>query len=327
MDPVIVAAIIGGPVAVAVGYIISIMIGIPSRIRLKIISPEGFRVQGILGRKYKNSYSELQKWLDKPNGPGENPDTFEYPIEGEIKPQKPEMSVGIKIATDLNTKTATPWSKQGTFEVRDGTFKGLIFLYKKENQFPPDSIFRFDVFEGDKIKRTIDVKVLAKVGKRAWKKFFAVSVIINIIFVILLAALFMNYPFGNSQTLTAKITYPSNGDVVNSAVVALGTSQNIPKGNLWIIVFDKANHVDLYYPMKNPANITANGNWNCNLTLGGSSDNGWKFYIIAVVANQTGQDKLKQYINDVQNGLPEGLETLPVGLFICDTVVVTHGSG
>jgi hypothetical protein len=111
---------------------------LPQDLLLKITVPAGFDIRG------PNSFSNFSKWLSYPLREGDNPGSFEYPIEGQVLPKVLGLTVKISIHTNQ-------WWEQGRFLVRaDGTFSGTVFLDQRLER----AIFRFDILnnEGDSLK-------------------------------------------------------------------------------------------------------------------------------------------------------------------------------
>ena len=95
-------------------------------------------------------------------------------------------------------------------------------------------------------------------------------------------------------TPTVAINLPTNGSTANHSATVMGTSQNIPNGKaIWLLVYVPKVH--LYYPMPAPAAVNSAGDWYSFATLGGSSDIGDEFDIIAVVADQPAQNTIIDY--------------------------------
>lgn len=112
---------------------------LPQDLLLKITVPVGVDVRG------RNRFSDFSKWLSNPLRAGDNPGSFEYPIEGQVLPNIPGLTVKISLHTNQ-------WWEQGRCLVQaDGTFSGTIFL---DQRLEP-AIFRFDILssEGDSLKR------------------------------------------------------------------------------------------------------------------------------------------------------------------------------
>ena len=128
-------------------------------------------------------------------------------------------------------------------------------------------------------------------------------------------------------TSTVAITLPENGSTANHSTTVMGTSQNIPDGHaIWLLVY--VPKVQLYYPMPTPAVVNSVGDWYSFATIGGSSDIGDEFDIIAVVVNQPAQNTIIDYnINSMKGNFFGGIASLPTGAVEYSTVLVILGSG
>jgi hypothetical protein len=140
-------------------------------------------------------------------------------------------------------------------------------------------------------------------------------------------------------TSSVTITYPQNSSKVGSNVTVNGNSQNVSAHQvIWIIVFvPKVGVGYQYYPMSEAAKMQDNGEWSSFTTLGGDKDIGDRFDIIAVIADQTAQEAIRDYISSLtayNNGsksnvpgfLP-GIATLPAGTVEYNWITITRGDG
>ena len=128
-------------------------------------------------------------------------------------------------------------------------------------------------------------------------------------------------------TPTVAITLPENGSTANHSTTVMGTSQNITNEQaIWLLVYVPKVH--LYYPMLAPAAVNSAGDWYSFATLGGSSDIGDEFDIIAVVVNQPAQNTIIEYnINSMKGNFFGGIASLPTGAVEYSTALVILGSG
>ncbi len=92
-----------------------------------------------------------------------------------------------------------------------------------------------------------------------------------------------------------KILNPLNADHVDQSIQVTGTAKNIGNNSVWIVVQENST----FYPNKNSVYVEPGGDWQTSTGLGGPQDGGATFYIYAIVANQTIQDKINEYNEDV----------------------------
>jgi hypothetical protein len=130
-----------------------------------------------------------------------------------------------------------------------------------------------------------------------------------------------------APTISVAINRPIEGSLANYSTTVSGTSQNIPNGQtIWLVV--QVPKVNRYYPMIAPVAIDSTGNWYSFATLGGPSDIGDQFNVIAVVANKTAQDNFIEYnINSMNANNFPGTVALPAGAIEYSKVQVIRGSG
>ena len=103
-----------------------------------------------------------------------------------------------------------------------------------------------------------------------------------------------------------------------------GTSQAVPSGaKVWVVVYP--HEAGRYYPQNNPAEVDAKGNWTSQTYVGIEADVGAKFDLLAVLADQDGQDAFERYLRDARDK-PDwaGLEQLPDGVTLHHRIEVTR---
>lgn len=128
-----------------------------------------------------------------------------------------------------------------------------------------------------------------------------------------------------SQTLTpiplpeVRINYDSNTVQINENIS--GTAKNIPDGyELWILVYPYA--ANRYYPQHDKVNIQ-NGEWSLPVGIGTEDNVGYKFDIIAVLADKEARAEFTSYIINCENTDKwPGMKKIPVGAKVYDRVIV-----
>lgn len=120
------------------------------------------------------------------------------------------------------------------------------------------------------------------------------KIVITVLFISLV--ILVPLPFLLPQKANVKITYPQDQNYVAFHEVIKGTSSNLPKGEvIWITIFEYK--VGRYYPMANPVLMGNSGSWSSAASFGGNADINEPFDVIAVLANETAQNKLISYNN------------------------------
>jgi PGF-pre-PGF domain-containing protein len=116
------------------------------------------------------------------------------------------------------------------------------------------------------------------------------------------------------------ITSPLNTAKLHDTIT--GTAKHIPEGQaLWILIYPYT--AAKYYPQS--AVSTQTEDWALPVQFGQENSTGTKFDIIAILANQTAQDKLNIYYNESKANISwEGIPTLPEGAINLTRVTVTR---
>lgn len=170
-----------------------------------------------------------------------------------------------------------------------------------------------EVREPEPPKRREEKPVRRKIN--VWKITTGVS---STLFVGAIVLLFVRF---NAPT-KVEITYPDDWAPADMREMVRGTSQKVPKGQtIWVVSYP---HVTgRYYPQNDPAYVEANGDWSALTSIGIEEDSGLKFDIIVVLANQSAQEKFRDYLLTAK-GEKEwpGLESLPDGVTIYNHVMV-----
>jgi hypothetical protein len=92
-----------------------------------------------------------------------------------------------------------------------------------------------------------------------------------------------------------EIISPSNNAAVQMNETVVGTAKNIPEGyEIWILVYPYT--VNQYYPQSSKV-IIQNDGWSVPVGIGDNNNSGTTFDIVAVLANQTAQEKFNNYIS------------------------------
>jgi hypothetical protein len=141
------------------------------------------------------------------------------------------------------------------------------------------------------------------------------------IFSALAAAVGLVYWIFVFPELTIKVTFPSPNARVEIEETILGESSSIPSESaIWVFVYSYPD--GKLYPHEREAQADANGQWSArNVDIGALQDQGEKFDIIAVLANENGQTAIKGYIDRTESA---GLEQLPEGVKEYDRVTVVR---
>jgi hypothetical protein len=129
----------------------------------------------------------------------------------------------------------------------------------------------------------------------------------------------------NAYALEVKITIPHNGDTIPSYVEVGGTLKDISADQtLWVFVNPPATH--RYYPQSS-VEVTPNGFWYANATLGEDPYSGSEFRILAVIADGKANKMIMNYLDKArrENSWP-GLRNLPDGTMTRDMITVTRGT-
>ena len=131
-------------------------------------------------------------------------------------------------------------------------------------------------------------------------------------------------PTPSVKAYEVEITYPYDGATVEIREMVRGTSQKIPEGQaIWIMVYPHvAGH---YYPLNDPTDVQANGDWTSLAYIGIEEDVNRKFDIIAVLADKKAQDAFNAYLTQAKDKKTwPGLERLPKSATIYDRITVTR---
>ena len=121
-----------------------------------------------------------------------------------------------------------------------------------------------------------------------------------------------------------KITIPHNGDTVPGYFEVAGTAKGITSGQaIWIFVNSPG--TDRYYP-QHSVEITPNGFWYTNATIGENAYSGSEYKILAVIADDKANKILMSYLDESKrNDSWNGLASLPDGSMPRDMITVKKG--
>lgn len=124
-----------------------------------------------------------------------------------------------------------------------------------------------------------------------------------------------------AETLV-EFTYPQDGDTVDMSETVEGASEDIPDGyTLWVVVYPYG--VYRYHPQNYLINFMANGDWFAEAIVGSEIDQGLKFNLFAVLADETANREINDYFEQCERDQNwPGLEELPEGAVIYDRVNV-----
>ena len=96
-----------------------------------------------------NRYSQMIEWLNSPLRQGDDPDSYQYSINGQITPADSNLRLNVDIY-------ANRWYNQGNYPVgKDGVFEVLVYLHKAH----PRIILRFEILKDEKPIQTVDFKI------------------------------------------------------------------------------------------------------------------------------------------------------------------------
>ncbi len=172
-------------------------------------------------------------------------------------------------------------------------------------------------------KRNRREKMAGETPTKKYQLKFLVFVFSSI--AIFLMGFFFGSFFGeNKEPIQVKISYPLNQTSCQMTETVQGTSGNLPPNmRIWIIVKPQEN--DLYYPQNKPAETDVNGNWSSVASIGRQGDDGKKFGIIVVLADESVRNSFSAYIaNGREKGSFDGMQQLPDGVQIYDQILVTR---
>jgi hypothetical protein len=121
-----------------------------------------------------------------------------------------------------------------------------------------------------------------------------------------------------------RITYPIDGTRVTQKEMVKGTSRGVPSTDvIWVLVF--VHEVGRYYPQNAVADVQADGCWSSITYFGQAGDASLKFDVLAVLADQDGQDRFGAYLSRARDRTDyPGLARLPDGVKIYDRITVTR---
>ncbi len=125
-----------------------------------------------------------------------------------------------------------------------------------------------------------------------------------------------------SVTPEIKIIYPSNGAQVDITESVNGEYKNIPEDKaLWIVVFPhKSNN---YHPVQEVPTDGDTSDFSVTVTLGRQESVGEKFDIIAMLADETAQEKFTNYLKTAADNNWQGID-LPDGTEEYSRITVTR---
>jgi hypothetical protein len=123
------------------------------------------------------------------------------------------------------------------------------------------------------------------------------------------------------NAIEVKITIPHNGDTVPKYLEVGGTLKDISQDQtLWVFVSPPG--TDRYYP-QSAVEVTSNGFWYANATIGEDIDGGSEFSILAVIADDKANKTIMDYLDKSRtNHSWPGLRNLPAGSMTRDMITV-----
>lgn len=164
-----------------------------------------------------------------------------------------------------------------------------------------------------------------RIPKR-WHGAIAAMLIIFALIIILYACL-TNQPLLPPLPPHIEITSPENGSDITMVQSVTGISSGIPaEPQLWVVIYAHK-PTNRYYPQREPITPDRNGNWLIkDINVGNAYNSGYKFDIIALLLNESGQKEFDDYfknVNTAGSGWP-GMKQLPAGIIASDNVTVTR---
>lgn len=131
----------------------------------------------------------------------------------------------------------------------------------------------------------------------------------------------------DTQLKTAKITYPGHGVRADRQETVRGTSTGL-KGSerLWIVV-RMPSMGGRFYPPGEPVEFLDGGDWTRTIYLGGPSDGGTEFDVVAMTFDKRGEKSINKYVKQAKRrehwpGIEK--EKFPRGSRTLDQVTVTR---
>lgn len=129
-------------------------------------------------------------------------------------------------------------------------------------------------------------------------------------------------PFSPDQAIEITITYPQAEQKVDLRETVTGEWKNISEQQIWIWVVVYSQSDKLFYPHKVSAEIDFTGKWtSLDTDIGDAADQGKKFDIKAVLADEIAQDAFNRYANTPESS---GLIRLPTGAKVYRSITVNR---
>jgi len=133
-----------------------------------------------------------------------------------------------------------------------------------------------------------------------------------------------NQPQGEQPQI--RILFPVNGTDIGQFQNVDGVAKRIPEGyQIWHVIYAH-NPTNGFYP-KVQINPDRSGVWSIkDVDIGNRNNNGYKFDIIVLLANESAQKEFRNYFyeSNIAGGVWPSMGQLPVGTKEYDTVTVTR---
>jgi hypothetical protein len=123
-----------------------------------------------------------------------------------------------------------------------------------------------------------------------------------------------------------RVTEPAAGATVPMDATLRGTAAPLARGDsLWVVVYVPG--VRRYFPQDAPIAIAADGGWSAGARVGGDTDTGTAFEVLAVAAGRKARAAFRDYLGKPPaNGEWEGLAQLPEGAVEAQRIAVVRGA-